>query len=400
MASIIYDDTELHLEYYQFLQEKKAEGIKLIGYIAHEFIPEELIASLGAFPVPLIMAGDEERTTIGADYLTPSMCPFALSQIGAFEQKNESRNFRYLNLLDGIIATNYCAADFLVNEWISDLNEIKLFHLHIPYLKRDHHIGFYRSELAKLIKELEIFTGNTFDPQRFVETALKWIAIRKDLLAVNEKGIIGSEFLKIIQQIRLFGPEGPDGYNGTQGTTRIFQEDIKYLLNNLQPKEKLKSPSVILIGASAFVGDNLMELIEECGGNVLIDNTWLGNLSIYQKEFHALEKLGTNPTPDLILDFLTNRFRDNNISLHCTNEKDALGEYIENIEKLAKKSNTNAVINHMIKFCDITGHHRHEIKERLVKKGFHVLNLERDYSRSMKGQLKTRIEAFIEMIVD
>ena len=37
-------------------------------------------------------------------------------------------------------------------------------------------------------------------------------------------------------------------------------------------------------------------------------------------------------------------------------------------------------------------------KEKLQKKGLQVLNLERDYSRANRGQLSTRIEAFLEMI--
>jgi hypothetical protein len=74
---------------------------------------------VGAIPVPLIIAGDESRTTAGADYLTPTMCPFALSQIGSYLQRENSDQFAFLNLLDAVIATNYCAADTLVNEWIS-----------------------------------------------------------------------------------------------------------------------------------------------------------------------------------------------------------------------------------------------------------------------------------------
>ncbi|NHJ24412.1 MAG: 2-hydroxyacyl-CoA dehydratase [Candidatus Lokiarchaeota archaeon] len=37
-------------------------------------------------------------------------------------------------------------------------------------------------------------------------------------------------------------------------------------------------------------------------------------------------------------------------------------------------------------------------KENLQKYGIQVLNLERDYSRANRGQISTRIEAFLEMI--
>ncbi len=39
-----------------------------------------------------------------------------------------------------------------------------------------------------------------------------------------------------------------------------------------------------------------------------------------------------------------------------------------------------------------------QIKARLQKKGIPVLNLERDYSRSIRSALETRIQAFLEML--
>jgi benzoyl-CoA reductase/2-hydroxyglutaryl-CoA dehydratase subunit BcrC/BadD/HgdB len=39
------------------------------------------------------------------------------------------------------------------------------------------------------------------------------------------------------------------------------------------------------------------------------------------------------------------------------------------------------------------------LKNQLKEKGIFVLNLERDYSRANRGQLSTRIEAFLEMMM-
>jgi benzoyl-CoA reductase/2-hydroxyglutaryl-CoA dehydratase subunit BcrC/BadD/HgdB len=56
------------------------------------------------------------------------------------------------------------------------------------------------------------------------------------------------------------------------------------------------------------------------------------------------------------------------------------------------------VINHIIKFCDHISIMSNHFKNQLQKRGISVLNLERDYSKANKGQLSTRIEAFLEMI--
>ena len=152
---LIYENVaELTQEYQEFLQEAKASGKKLIGYFAHEFIPEELIASVNAIPVPLIFAGDEDRTSVGAGYLTPTMCPLALSQIGAFQAAKESGEFRWLNQLDGMIVSNYCTAAQLVAEMICDQYNVPRFDFHIPYLQNSEHIHFYQSELQELRKNI------------------------------------------------------------------------------------------------------------------------------------------------------------------------------------------------------------------------------------------------------
>ncbi|MFW9820292.1 MAG: 2-hydroxyacyl-CoA dehydratase, partial [Candidatus Thorarchaeota archaeon] len=64
----------------------------------------------------------------------------------------------------------------------------------------------------------------------------------------------------------------------------------------------------------------------------------------------------------------------------------------------AKFGKKLGVINHIIKFCDHMLIMSTHLKNRLQSEGIQVLNLERDYSRANRGQLTTRIEAFLEMM--
>jgi benzoyl-CoA reductase/2-hydroxyglutaryl-CoA dehydratase subunit BcrC/BadD/HgdB len=56
------------------------------------------------------------------------------------------------------------------------------------------------------------------------------------------------------------------------------------------------------------------------------------------------------------------------------------------------------VINHVIKFCDHFSLFQTSIKDRLQDLDISILNLERDYARANRGQLSTRIEAYLEMM--
>ena len=91
------------------------------------------------------------------------------------------------------------------------------------------------------------------------------------------------------------------------------------------------------------------------------------------------------------------RFKENTLGDHTVpnffdNKLSLITDYIENSNK------TIAVINHIIKFCDHINIYQTPLKKKLQERGIQVLNLERDYSRANRGQLSTRIEAFLEMM--
>ena len=49
-------DLDLLSEYGDFLKEKKEEGTKIVAYITHDNVPEELIDAAGFFPLKMIFA--------------------------------------------------------------------------------------------------------------------------------------------------------------------------------------------------------------------------------------------------------------------------------------------------------------------------------------------------------
>jgi len=160
---------------------------------------------------------------------------------------------------------------------------------------------------------------------------------------------------------------------------------------------------VVIIGSSFFYDDHLIDLIEESGGNIVADLTWLWReTDAWRFAFdHSAENsinIMNSQNMDDIFNFYAKRFENIRVSLHNAYEVAPLSEFADSIARVCKEAGTNAVINHIIKFCDLTGHHRQLIKDLLQKRGLQVLNLERDYSNKTIGQLKTRIEAFLEII--
>ncbi|MHB1421011.1 MAG: 2-hydroxyacyl-CoA dehydratase, partial [Bacillota bacterium] len=65
----------------------------------------------------------------------------------------------------------------------------------------------------------------------------------------------------------------------------------------------------------------------------------------------------------------------------------------------AEEFNVNSVILYVTRFCDIHELDVPDIRDILQAKGYPVLHIEDDYSATTIGQLKTRVQAFLEMVI-
>ena len=71
---------------------------------------------------------------------------------------------------------------------------------------------------------------------------------------------------------------------------------------------------------------------------------------------------------------------------------------IKKIIDICNKRKIKGIINNILKFCDSYANTADLFKQEMNKEGILVLNLERDYSQNYIGQVKTRIEAFVDML--
>ena len=143
-------------------------------------------------------------------------------------------------------------------------------------------------------------------------------------------------------------------------------------------------------------GDSMIDLIEEGGGNVILFDTWLG-YNYYSQIFKddTLQSI-KDPIELLTKRFENNIFGDHTVPNFLENKVSFITNFYNDFKSRTGKK--LGVVNHIIKFCDhilMTSTH---LKNKLQENGIPVLNLERDYSRSIKSALETRIQAFLEML--
>jgi len=70
----------------------------------------------------------------------------------------------------------------------------------------------------------------------------------------------------------------------------------------------------------------------------------------------------------------------------------------EQIIIAAREYNVDGIIIEVIKFCDTWGVESSSLRPVLRDAGFKVLPLERDYTKTGEGQLRTRVQEFLESI--
>ena len=366
-----------------FLKEKKQEGVKIIAFLAHDNIPEELIDAAGFFPLRMMFGGNDDLMEASHDFLPPSTCAFAQSCIGLFSAK--PNDFRFLDLVDYFIVSNHCVSDVCASEIITKYFNISRLNFYVPYMTDESSLKYFKLELQNLKEKLEDIIGEKISDEKLSESIKKYNDFKKKISQVNDLEILGSEKLKIIQKAILYGP--------------TFLPDLeKYIeeVRNSPPQNLGISKDILFTGCSIFINDNLVDLIEEGGGNIVYFDTWIGNHYYSQIIDDALINSNKYPLDLLVLRFKNNTYGDHSVPNFLQQKVSLIENYSKNYTR--KTGKKLGVFNHIIKFCDHISLMASFLKNELQEKGIQVLNLERDYSRANRGQLSTRIEAYLEMM--
>jgi hypothetical protein len=123
------------------------------------------------------------------------------------------------------------------------------------------------------------------------------------------------------------------------------------------------------------------DLIEECGGVVIGEESCTGT-----RQFENLVEGYT-------VKDLAERYFKIPCALAYKNK-----ERSKRIKELVKELNIDGVVYYTLQYCHTFNIEGAKIEEELKEESIPIIRIETDYSGSDKEQLKTRLEAFIEMI--
>jgi benzoyl-CoA reductase subunit C len=246
---------------------------------------------------------------------------------------------------------------------------------------------FYRQELRLFIKSVEKWSGKKLDTVKLRETVRLYNQRRKILRELYELRrsdpplVSGTE----ITQVLVAGM----GLPATEHIelVRKFIAEVKGRSN---PRVQ-KLPRIFLWG-NEIDDTAFIKLIEESGAYVVMDDLCTGSRFFWDDV----------PETDDPLDGLVRRY----LHIHCPRsnmpQAGTRGNDLENrygyVGRFIKEWNANGAIFYIVRYCDTCELEGPDLREYLNEMSLPVLMIEDDYSTSTIGQLRTRVQAFLEMI--
>jgi len=361
-------------------RELKKQGKKIIGYIC-AYVPVEIITAAGF--VPFRIKGNVNEPITKADTkMETIICPLVRSCFDLSIKGN-------YDFLDGIVIPHACDSICRTYDvWKYSLALPYSHFINMPHGTDDSSLKFFKAILNTFRKSLGGFAGKQISNDNLTE-AIK---------LYNQNRVRVSE----MYELRKLDPPLISGAEVTEvlvaGMSIPVEESIQQIdtvINEARQRTTgpdKKSARIMIVGAEvddvAFI-----KLVEDTGANVVVDDLCPG----------ARENLPLVDITEDPIDGIAERYLR---KIHCARTYfEQTGTYQEYLEKrfghigrAIKDFKVDGVILYIYKYCDPFGFEVPAMKSYIESLGTPVLYLEDEYSMSTIARLRTRIQAFLEMI--
>ncbi len=359
-------------------QKKPAVGTFCI------FVPEEIIVGAGGACYGL--CGGSPATIPDAESELPrNICPLIKSAHGFKLQ----RTCAYTQSSDFIYGETTCEAKKKTWEILDKHHPVHV--MNIPHMKRKKDLKMWKEEIVEFKEHIE----------EVIERKLSFEEMINGVKIINEK----RKALQRLDALRGMDPEvvpisGKDGLlvvqigflddpvRYTQKVNELCDELEQRVKNRVSVFEK-DTPRLMVLG-TPFAPPNwkLHTAVEGTGGAVINEESCIGHR--YYKDNVDLEGVEDE---DSLMDRLMQRYSEVDCACFTPNTP-----RIDKIVKMYKERKADGVIYYTLSFCHTYNVESHLVTEALEKEGIPCLIIESDYSAEDVGQIKTRVEAFLESL--
>ncbi|KZL89068.1 R-phenyllactate dehydratase beta subunit [Clostridium magnum DSM 2767] len=171
-----------------------------------------------------------------------------------------------------------------------------------------------------------------------------------------------------------------------------FVEKLNELCDELDERVKNSKENgkkrLIITGTPMAVPNwKLHSIIESLNAEVVVEETCTGT------RYFENEVCEEGETLEDLIKNLADRY----LKINCACFTPNTGR-IDDIIRYSKEYNVDGVIDFNLSFCNTYAVEHGSVEKALKEKNIPIMHIETDYSTEDSGQIKTRVEAFLEMI--
>jgi benzoyl-CoA reductase/2-hydroxyglutaryl-CoA dehydratase subunit BcrC/BadD/HgdB len=369
------------------IQDLKAKGKKVIGYFC-SFAPVEFILAADAIPVR-VNSGWYDTSKIGDRIVPVEVCPVIRSTIGA----KMIGLSPYLEMSDTVISTLTCDGMTKLSEILSDAKPI--WTMTPPRVKDNaQSLELWKEELKTIKTQIEKLTGNKITAKKLkaaIETMQKASKAFRRLQEIRKGNtvIMGRDAM-LVNQTAMW-----DDIERWTNKTEALCEELEDRVLEKAWACPPDTPRVIITGTPMFWPDNwkLPTLIEEATPRGLLvgDELCSSDRILY-------DPVGIDEwTMDDMINGVAERYLMAS-TCPCFTSKDGNEDRVNWLLNKVKETKAQGVIYYVVRGCILYAMEYARVKKALDKIGIPVYYLDTEYTREDVGQLKTRVEAFLEML--
>lgn len=363
------------------LVEAQKNGQKVFGTFC-TYVPDEVVVACNGI-VTGLCGGSQFWVPDGEKYLPADMCPLIKASLGA----RMGRTCPFFRIVDEIVGETTCDGKKKMYEILA--TDVPMHIMELPQMKRPKDIDAFADEIALFGKNVEEVTGKQLTVENLAEAIRIINNRRRALQRVYETRknpdiipISGTDAL-LMMQIAFFD----DPVRCAEMAGKLADELEQRLADGVSVFPK-GTKRILLTGTPLAIPNwKLHHTIETSGAAIVCEENCTGtkfftNLvdesqTTLEGQFHALAE------------------RYMKINCACFTPNTAR---IDEVLQLARDYQVDGVINTNLKFCTTFKTEAPALEKVLEDNGIPVLDIETDYTDNDAEQLRTRVEAFVEML--
>ncbi len=362
------------------LLEAQKKGQKVFGTFC-VYVPDEVVIAANGI-VTGLCGGSQFWVPGGEKVLPKSTCPLIKASVGA----RLDRTCPFFRIADMYVGETTC--DGKKKAWEILGEDVPMYIMDLPQMKREKDIQKWAEEIAAFARKVEEFTGNAITSETLGAAIHTINEKRKALARMYEARkskvlpISGKDAL-LVMQIAFFD----DPVRCAQMTNKLSDE-LEQRIKDGVSVFPAGTKRILLTGTPLAIPNwKLHHIIETSGAAVVCEEMCTGT-----RYFENLVD-ETQTTLEGQFMALAQRYMKTNCACFTPNTG-----RIDDILRMAKEYQVDGVIDVNLKFCCLYDTEGYTVERALKEAGIPVLGIETDYTDTDAEQLRTRVEAFVEML--